>query len=279
MRNLKSRGRSKQFEKDIEEAIAEEEADARQVVEAEEIAEEIEGELEKLRIEDFEAGGETEQQNSTPDDEDKAGQAVNVLNTKPVTTPAPARHRNLDLETSTPRPATSGKPSHRRRRDQSTPTSDSAPLPPSPSPTPQQPRERFIFTNPRLYSHARALFATTSQPDHPSSLRWGQVATLLTSHPINCCVVPARNGGAGATVIRPARTVKVVVNGHGEGEDGSASEGREVEVHLEKRSVVLHRPHGNENAWVERHVLENMASSLMGRFGWERGDFVWEGEE
>ena len=47
---------------------------------------------------------------------------------------------------------------------------------------------------------------------------------------------------------------------------------------VEKRSVVLHRPHGGANAWVERHVLENMAGALMGRFGWERGDFVFEGE-
>lgn len=48
---------------------------------------------------------------------------------------------------------------------------------------------------------------------------------------------------------------------------------------LDKKSVVVHRPHGGVTAKCEREVLENMARCLGSGFGWRRGDFVMDGEE
>lgn len=277
MGKLKYRGRSKQFEKDIAENMAHEDKSVCQLSEAEDIAKEIDAELQKLLL--LETGDGVENPVGCITEENKAEEAVTCTPgiSPSLAAPAPPfRQQYLDTP---PRSPLSGKPSHRRRRDQeATGTSTSnededcthMPLSPSPKLT-EQPRELFIFTNARLYSHARALFATTSQPNHPANLRWCQLASLLTSPPINCQVIPARNGGSSVTVIRPARRFTV------EGEEGK--EGKpQRKVLVEKRSVVLHRPHGGANAWVERHVLENMAGSLMGRFGWEKGDFVFEGE-
>ena len=309
MGELKSRGGSKQFEKDIADDVTEKDKPAGKFTEAESHAQSIETELEQLVL--LEANKGTNNSASTITGNDKAEQAVNhtASVSNPVATPATncfhqQQPKHLDT---TPHSPVSGKPSHRRRRDQEITTIDTSVNNPLPSPIPVQPslspsrpthtepppRELFIFTNPRLYSHARALFATVAQPDHPTNLRWSNLAALLASPPISCYVVPARNGGSSVTVIRPARTVvqeerrskeeKAGLEGK-EGKEGKEGmermermEGKE-EIVLEKRSVVLHRPHGGANAWVERHVLENMAGAMMARFGWEKGDFVFEGE-
>lgn len=122
-------------------------------------------------------------------------------------------------------------------------------LPPTPStPSTPLPRERLVFTCHKRYRQVRALFPLASEPDHPASLRWNDLCNLLTAAPLHCWLIPG-HGGAGHTVIRPAR------NG------------------LPRRSVVLHKPHGR-NSEVERHVLENMGGELAKHIGWSKSDFV-----
>jgi hypothetical protein len=203
--------------------------------------------------EDDDEGNSHLQGDEEGDDEAVDDTSTSLHDPATVATPAPPRSAPTltDLEPITPTTATkSGKPSHRRNRDFATLSTPPTPTTPTPPP-----REIFTFTSHKSYRAARALFSTTSQPDHASKLRWKDLGSLLCSPPISCQMIPARNGGASVTILRPKR--------------GG----------LEKKSVVVHKPHGGVNAWCERHMLENMAVAMSGAFGWERGDFVFsEGE-
>jgi hypothetical protein len=278
MTNLYTRGRSKPFEREMEAEIVKdiENPDRNRNEAANIILQELPGlKLDKVIFcnevgehrhryqdenhhrsvqaakenrEDVDEGNSHLQGSEEGDDEAVDDTITAPIDPAAVTTPAPPRFAPVvNPASGTPTTATkSGKPSHRQHRDAATA------LPTTAAPTPLS-REIFTFKSRKSYRAARALFSTTSQPDHASKLRWKDLGSLLSSPPINCQIVAARNGGASVTIMRPKR------NG------------------FDKKSLVVHKPHGGVNAWCQRHMLENMAVSMSGAFGWERGDFVFEG--
>ena len=290
---LTTRGRSKQFEKELAEEIASE-AESWKHTASIKIVKNINKVLGNL---DSGVDVKKEGINEAETHSEATLEALKPAIPATPITPAASRIQHLSINTNntSPRTNTSGKPSHRRRRDL-TATEDQPPLTPvipkTPSRTstpPQQPREYFLFSNKKAYSHARALFAMTSQPDHPSSLRWNQLVILMTSPPINCEMIQNKNS-IEVKVIRPARTSICIVSAEdteiegskegmkeADGNEEGAKESKEIKVEMpvEKRSVVLHKPHG-QNGWVERHMLDHMATAMIMKFGWERGDFVME---
>ena len=168
-----------------------------------------------------------------------------------VSHPRPKRWRLADDASISWNLAISSKPGTKSNQKANTfPTLPALHSTPS-TPTNRLSRERLIFLSHKRYRQVRALFPLASEPDHAASLRWNDLCNLITAAPMHCLIIPG-HGGAGFTVVRPAR-------------DG-----------VLRRQVVIHKPHGR-NPEVERHVLENMGSELVKHIGWRRSDFVFEG--